>query len=702
MIVLQKFGFKESKYERPQDKWICGHMADGKPCTLGPGKNGACRVTTACQPFQEKGRWQCRRSPQEGGPCEIGPFPNGTCSVKLEPCVPVPSLRTTRKRIVLWAMGLAVGISALIVAGGNANRWLMPGQLSSQHESLAGCSSCHAGTGPGKTDWMHQIVASVSPEQNAKLCTTCHDVGKQPFAPHTHPVEELKQITKTLTERKPDPSLRKIGWTQRIAYSRPAWGKAEDPAEIYCSTCHREHQGEVHDLTKVSNERCQTCHVSKFGAFADSHPQFAKYPYSRRTRIIFDHQSHIGKNFAEAAKATPPAVAPTACTDCHQPGLERRTMQVRTYAAMCSGCHNNDILGTTRSGSKGIDFLAVPGLDMETLIKRRVDIGQWPKNAEGTLTPFMLLLFASRGETAPMELAGTDLIDLSSATDEQLAKVKELAWAVKRLFNRLETEQLEEAIGSGGDTDRLRTAALTGAISHDVIAGANREWFPKLQEELARFEKKEAVRTTETPEKTGASLDPEAWASFGGWYRQDFTIRYRPAGHADQFLRTWLDFTSRGSATPQGALLTPIFQQLVPQDAVGRCSKCHSIDDEAGAKRINWRAFEGKRTRNRFTTFAHKPHIAAVGDKGCVTCHKLSQQDSEFLATFKEGDPNSYTPNFLHMDKAVCATCHSKQTHWQNCTLCHAYHVGEFNDAGLLRRASEIRPMSPSDQEKGQ
>ena len=56
MIVLQKFDHKESRYERPQDKWVCGHLAAGNPCTRGPGKDGRCGVTTVCQPRMEKGR----------------------------------------------------------------------------------------------------------------------------------------------------------------------------------------------------------------------------------------------------------------------------------------------------------------------------------------------------------------------------------------------------------------------------------------------------------------------------------------------------------------------------------------------------------------------------------------------------------------------------------------------------------------------
>ena len=329
MIVLQKFDHKESRYERPQDKWVCGHLADGKPCARGPGKDGRCRFTTICQPRMEKGRWQCRRSAQEGGPCEGGPYPDGRCSHALEPCFPQPSLRTRRRRATLWAVALAVGILALIVSGGTANRLLMPGALSSHHAGLTECRTCHAGSGPGKMDWIHQVVTSVGPKQNAQLCIGCHNEGAQPMVPHTHPVTELQRITQALKEKS---GADRDGWLQRIGFSRSSANSAPVATEVYCATCHKEHQGVFHDLKKVSNERCQICHIAKFSSFADSHPQFSNYPYDRRTRMIFDHVSHIGKHFPEASKAAAPRqVATPGCSDCHQPGVDQKYMEVKSF-----------------------------------------------------------------------------------------------------------------------------------------------------------------------------------------------------------------------------------------------------------------------------------------------------------------------------------------------------------------------------------
>jgi hypothetical protein len=698
MITLQKFDFKESKYERPQDRWVCGHLAEGKPCALGPGQNGQCRVTTVCEPRMDNGRWQCRRSQQEGGACGAGPLPDGACSQVLEPCIPRPSLRTRRMRAALWATALSIGLVALIVAGGATNRYLMPGALSSHHAGLAECSSCHVGSGPGKMDWVHQIVSSVRPKQNAELCLKCHNLGAQALAPHAHPVEALKRITQTLSERQKDVSG---GWLQRITFSRAGAKANTAESEVYCATCHMEHQGEFHALTKVSNERCQTCHVVKFGSFAGSHPQFQKYPYQRRTRIVFDHVAHIGKHFPETAKsAAGQQVATPGCADCHQLGVEQKYMEVKPFEASCMSCHNSDIMGTTRvAGSKGINFLSVPGLDVTTLKDRGIDIGDWPEHSEATLTPFMQLLLAAGGGADVLAgLDAIDLIDLSKASEQDLAKVKALAWAVKSIFNRLETTRLEAAITGGRpapDAERQRMATLTGTISHDVILGANREWFPNLQEDLERNEKGEPTRAFKPPEdkpeaaaeKTERQFDPEAWAEFGGWYRQDYTIRYRPSGHADPFLRAWLDVTSRAFGTEQEAQLGPIFEVLAAQDAVGRCAKCHSVDARGNSKQINWRPFYTEHIKNRFTIFAHKPHINAVGSKSCAACHQLKQESGEYLKTYEGGDPAVFEPSFQDIDKGLCASCHSKQVAWESCTLCHNYHVTETKESEGSRTA---------------
>ena len=857
MTVLQKFGFRDSPYQRPQDKWVCGHLAEGKPCPLGPDMHGKCGATTACEPHLIDGRWQCRRSAQEGGPCEKGPLPDGRCCLQQEPCVPQPSLRSRRGRISRWAAALAVGLVVLVIASSQASRFLMPGPLASSHASLTNCDACHAGVKADKLGWLHSFAATTSAKQNANLCVACHNVGNAPFSPHTNPIERLEKLTAAYHAGTDGRKIQNDNWVQRISFAPPK--QSSGKTEIYCATCHQEHEGSTHDLTTVSNQRCQTCHVSKFGEFVTSHPQFTNYPFDRRTRIIFDHKSHFGTHFPKAAE-TAPSTVPGICMDCHQPGADQKYMEVRAFDTMCSSCHEGDILGTTRvSGPKGINFLAVPGLDVATLKERHIDIGDWPEYSEAKLTAFMKALLAENtsGKGITDKVSGLDLLDLTDASDEDLANVSKLAWSVKGLFARFETEGAMKTMhmpanDEGKDMGRLDMSYLSGLISHDVIASANRDWFPDLQDELQRHDsgqptaafeaqkkaeeeaaeeaaKQKAAATadqtsapsagqdadngsilggddtasdgdilgssddlagsgdsgagllsqpagadeagadllgqpagageepskeaqsgellgqdddtsdgagddilsgggdapaedadsilggsdaggddilsgdngggsdilsgdsgggglgvmdtdsdTQSADHEQAHFDPEAWAELGGWYRQDFTIRYRPMGHADRFLRAWLDYTGQAFSTKRQGMLAPIFNDLGSPDAVGRCTKCHSIDDDKGTRHVKWKPFNSGRVKDRFTTFSHEPHIDAVGDKGCLTCHEPDTGPDHYLETYKGDDPTVFSLNFTQINKGICTDCHTDEAAGETCTLCHNYHATEF------------------------
>src|SRR5438874_7668280 len=111
---LDPLGFKQSRYESPNQNWICGQAAEGRPCPLGPDKNGNCRATGQCIPARKDDRWFCTRSEAEGGKCEEGPRPRGECSHPIPPCQPVRSLRRLREGVV-WMGGVYDRIAAASV-----------------------------------------------------------------------------------------------------------------------------------------------------------------------------------------------------------------------------------------------------------------------------------------------------------------------------------------------------------------------------------------------------------------------------------------------------------------------------------------------------------------------------------------------------------------------------------------------------------
>lgn len=188
----------------------------------------------------------------------------------------------------------------------------------------------------------------------------------------------------------------------------------------------------------------------------------------------------------------------------------------------------------------------------------------------------------------------------------------------------------------------------------------------------------EVSSDTET-EPLELDTDAETWAQFGGWYREDYSIMYRPTGHADTFLKAWLDFSAIRFSKAQGNLAASVFMELTGKDAQGQCSKCHSIDaTKDQARAVKWTPSSTKTSESLFTSFSHEPHLGVVSaEKGCLTCHELSDAKG-YLETYKANDPKKFVSNFAPVKKETCASCHGKKEVRQDCVLCHKYHVTDI------------------------
>jgi len=183
-----------------------------------------------------------------------------------------------------------------------------------------------------------------------------------------------------------------------------------------------------------------------------------------------------------------------------------------------------------------------------------------------------------------------------------------------------------------------------------------------------------------------SDVDPESWAEYGGWYRQDYTIFYRPTGHKDKFVYAWLYLTGpqapKGGKSPAAA----VFDFLTSKDAQGSCTKCHSVDDVQGKGRVvNFSPPSVESKRGRFTNFIHEPHfgvmenrIGRLENRGCLTCHSL-EKGRPYLKSYEQGNPKNFVSNFGEVKKDLCQTCHNSGTARQDCLLCHKYHVNGVN-----------------------
>ncbi|HEX6609138.1 MAG TPA: hypothetical protein VF051_00030 [Hyphomicrobiaceae bacterium] len=290
---------------------------------------------------------------------------------------------------------------------------------------------------------------------------------------------------------------------------------------LYCATCHQEHQGVNFNLKKISNEQCRSCHVVKFDSFDGHHPAFENYPFKRRTQIIFDHAGHFGKHYPEVAGKDPQRRIPDTCSTCHNSSKDRRVMAVAPFEQTCTGCHLDQITGKDRaSGPKGIAFLALPGLDLPTLQKKKAAIGEWPDSSEASLTPFMKVMISrsERGRALIRTVDSLDLQDLSRANNAQIKAVTNLVWEIKGLFYALIKGNASDVLGSlnmggGAKLSASLVADLTANIPQDVIISAQQQWLPNLGAEMANRPEPGSPETTR-PETARPEKDDQGQ---GGW-----------------------------------------------------------------------------------------------------------------------------------------------------------------------------------------
>jgi hypothetical protein len=170
-------------------------------------------------------------------------------------------------------------------------------------------------------------------------------------------------------------------------------------------------------------------------------------------------------------------------------------------------------------------------------------------------------------------------------------------------------------------------------------------------------------------------VDAESWAEYGGWYRQDYAIFYRPTGHKDKLIQSWLLLTGPRAPKGDNSPAAAVFDHLAGKDAQGSCTKCHSVDDVPGKGRfVNFSPVSVASKQGRFTNFIHEPHFGILENRGCLTCHDL-EKGRPYLKSYEQGNPQSFVSNFGAVKKDLCHTCHKSGMARQDCLLCHKYHV---------------------------
>jgi hypothetical protein len=429
----------------------------------------------------------------------------------------------------------------------------------------------------------------------------------------------------------------------------------------------------------MDNAACQTCHERRYDSFATDHPDFARWPYERRTPIAFDHASHSTKHFPEKKQGF-------ACRQCHLEDQAQSSMLTAGYASTCASCHDEEI---ATSAARGVPMFSLPTLDVDALQKAGHDIGPWPAGAtgdfDGRLPPPMKLLLAAEPAAArAIARLGEDFdfFDVDPDDAEQLAACAALAAAIKKL--------IQELSESGPAAAQKRLADLSEHLEQDdkasrLVAGLS---FDTLRPAAQAWLKDSPNGAREVPQSTDESA--------GSWYYDAATwsIRYRPLGHADPILTGWLTALTESDRVRSRPLVLAMLKEMSKPTAPGLCASCHSIEQQAaGQLAIHWRPADRAAVPRSFTKFSHGPHVLLPELADCTACHTINGA-ADTSKAYASWSATSFASEFRPIAKRQCAACHVEKAAGDSCTQCHNYHVN-VEGLGLMVESPERLSRRP-------
>lgn len=620
---------------------------------------------------------------------------------------------------MIWAVALSAGIVALLLLGKHP-QLIDAGPVYQAHSVLGeDCSSCHSNHEKGMLHWLVSATSPATTLADNGQCLSCHEGTGHSENAHGESPQWLSEAYEPLENTDASKPwqlrlLREVGFSEN----------SDDP--LSCATCHQEHRGPHHELAEMDNLKCQGCHQIQFRDFEHGHPEFKNYPPTGTASISFDHRTHFGKHFTSGDL---PSEAPTNCNSCHQLEDSGENIVNTGFVRACDGCHEPQTRGQGLASDKGIPMFRLPGIDIETLENAGKSIGEWPFDADEKSTKVLHWILAANPEVAKLLpiIKPLDLLDLSGVSQDELKTVAEYALSIKKLLHSIDTQ---------GHTVFREYNVPAATLPTEVVSQALNEWFPNLDEEVSRLEmglelastaSGAAFTPTDPPEAlqptnslvTGAELldeggllgdddgvllgdddggsfgdtdakddlvakhtrsDTETWVNQGGWYRKNFTLYYRPTGHADRVIQDLLDSASQ-SNIPGSEL---VFEKISDEKSPGRCGKCHTVDNVN--LEIHWLGSAKDQAMVGSTLFSHKPHVTRAE---CSDCHKRG--------ALPDGADNNFTlaSDHLSLDKTSCTSCHGEKSLGSNCVDCHRYHFSPFETKAIFTQVSN--PVEPVD-----
>ncbi|WP_144995840.1 cytochrome c3 family protein [Polystyrenella longa] len=152
-----------------------------------------------------------------------------------------------------------------------------------------------------------------------------------------------------------------------------------------------------------------------------------------------------------------------------------------------------------------------------------------------------------------------------------------------------------------------------------------------------------------------------------GWYRDDLklTIGYRPVGHADPFMTSWLELAFITSSDDSSRAMTSLRNQMKESAPFRNCLSCHDLErGRSGDEQFNWLSNSKQFRLKTFTKFSHRPHLTIPEMRDCRHCHALETEQ-----------PAAIGSEFSKLSIQSCTVCHNPQGAKEGCRECHNYHV---------------------------
>lgn len=663
-------------YDRPNRSWQCGLEALGCPCSAGPTAKGSCPAVAECVPIRDGDRWVCNRTQARGGPCDGdagagGPTPDGQCC-QVKTCRPRRTLRAIRARWLRGAVLLTIGVSLMLLGAKRRNELAKPGPLTSHHAQVLAetntsqrCATCHPGANDSASAWISEAIVghTTTTISQSDACLTCHqDLAEDKAAPLlAHGLS-----TDALPSRRQTP-----GEVIPVSLLEPAPRGAHDDDPVACATCHQEHYGADHDLSAMTDARCQACHEQQYPSFVNGHPDFGVWPNTRRPRIAFNHASHQSTHYAKANRSFD-------CAGCHAKDATGDLTARTSYQQACASCHDDSI---HKSLEAGIDLIALPSIDRASLDGSHPD---WPPAAQGDFDgeiPLLLRLLLASDPAANEAFSelGHDatFFDIDVEDDQSLAAGEALVNAMRRLLDELQ----EEGHGAIG----YRIESLVGSRGAPVD-----EYVSRLAVELIDELQSVWFGGQPAPEEYDAIEDRQTG---GGWTldHDRLALSYRSTGHDDPMLRAWIDLVV---ALPEehAELRDAVLFELRQPGTPGQCLECHSVEATPGGIAVNWRGRDRLSEPRGFTRFSHRPHLTQPQLADCTACHTIdSPVDTQ--PAYRSLSTNEHTSEFVSLSKAACVECHRPHAAGDSCTQCHNYHVSPRSAAKRTASQAEIERL---------